>query len=174
MRLRCVVNSLRLCSPKATRSRKLQRDLCFHNLNGYDPRELRVQALDTKVLSRGISAKSAPTLAAITIRKSHPLEGFCQVAILLPYTTLGIFCVVFRRIYSTPDGRSQTHPCFHSHGVGSVRRTSHPSGSRPLDVSLRRQTSAPGSVAAPENPRFPAVSNRVQRPDSMAPSRVQL
>src|SRR6266478_7376864 len=55
-----------------------------------------------------------------------------------------------------------------------MRRTSHPSGSRPLDVSLRRQTSAPGIVAAPENPRFPAVSNRVQRTDSMAPSRVQL
>jgi hypothetical protein len=73
-----------------------------------------------------------------------------------------------------PDWLSQTHPCFHSRGVGSVRRTSHPSGSRLLDVSLLRQTSAPGIVDAPENPRFPAVSNRVQRPDRMAPSRVQL
>src|SRR6516162_7563712 len=35
MRLRCVVNSLRPCSPKATRRRKLQRDLCFHKLNDY-------------------------------------------------------------------------------------------------------------------------------------------
>src|SRR4029453_18049084 len=42
-----------------------------------------------------------------------------------------------------------------------MRRTSHPSGSRPLDVSLRRQTSTPGIFDAPENPRFPAVSNRV-------------
>src|SRR5262245_56625487 len=56
----------------------------------------------------------------------------------------------------------------------SRRRTSHPSGSRPRDVSLLRQTSAPGIVNAPENPRFPAVSNRVQRTDHMAPLRVQL
>src|SRR5262245_3173009 len=55
-----------------------------------------------------------------------------------------------------------------------MRRTSHPSGSRPLDVSLLRQTSAPGIFDAPENPRFPAVSNRVQRTDRMAPSRVHL
>src|SRR5215468_7252960 len=55
-----------------------------------------------------------------------------------------------------------------------MRRTSHPSGSRPRDVSLRRQTSAPGIFDAPENPRFPTVSNRVQRTDRMAPSRVQL
>src|SRR5574341_543009 len=55
-----------------------------------------------------------------------------------------------------------------------ARRTSHPSGSRPLDVSLLRQTSAPGLWDAPENPRFPAVSNRVPRTDHMAPSRVQL
>src|SRR5215472_3881091 len=43
-----------------------------------------------------------------------------------------------------------------------MRRTSHPSGSRPPDVAPLRQTSAPGIVDAPENPRFPAVSNRVQ------------
>jgi hypothetical protein len=55
-----------------------------------------------------------------------------------------------------------------------MRRTSHPSGSRPLDVSLFRQTSTPGICDAPENPRFPVVSNRVQRTDHMAPSRVQL
>src|SRR5262249_38072513 len=92
----------------------------------------------------------------------------------LPSTTFGIFSVAFHSAHFTPDWLSQTHPCFHSRGVGSVRRTSHPSGSRPLDVSLLRQTSAPGIVDAPENPRFPAVSNRVQRTDSMAPSRVQL
>ena len=50
-----------------------------------------------------------------------------------------------------------------------MRRTSHPSGSRPLDVSLPGQTSAPGIVNAPENPRFPAVSNRVQRTDTWLP-----
>src|SRR5262249_11884641 len=102
------------------------------------------------------------------------LEGSCQEAIPLPSTTFGIFSVAFHSAHFPPDWLSQTHPCFHSRGVGSVRRTSHPSGSRPLDVSLLRQTSAPGIVDAPENPRFPAVSNRVQRTDSMAPSRVQL
>ena len=55
-----------------------------------------------------------------------------------------------------------------------MRRTSHPSGSRPHDVSRLGQTSAPGIVDAPENPRFPTVSTRGQRTDSMAPSRVQL
>jgi len=55
-----------------------------------------------------------------------------------------------------------------------MRRTSHPSGARPRDVAQRRQTSAPGIVDAPENPRCPAVSKRVQRPDHMAPVRVQL
>jgi len=55
-----------------------------------------------------------------------------------------------------------------------VRRTSHPSGSRLIDVSLSSQTSAPGTLRAPENPRFPAVSNRVQRTDILAPFRVQL
>src|SRR5262249_55181643 len=42
-----------------------------------------------------------------------------------------------------------------------MRRTSHPSGSRPRDVSLLRQTSPPGICDAPENPRSPAVSKRV-------------
>jgi len=55
-----------------------------------------------------------------------------------------------------------------------MRRTSHPSGSRPRDASLCRQTSAPGICDAPENPRFPVMSNRVQRTERMAPSRVQL
>jgi len=55
-----------------------------------------------------------------------------------------------------------------------VRRTSHPSGSRRIDVSFANQTSAPGTLRAPENRRFPAVSKRVQRTDHMAPSRVHL
>src|SRR5215475_15054669 len=42
-----------------------------------------------------------------------------------------------------------------------MRRTSHPSGSRPHDVSLVRQTSAPGIADAPENLRFATVANRV-------------
>jgi hypothetical protein len=38
---------------------------------GLSPREVRLQALDNKVLSRGIRGKSAPILAEITIRKSQ-------------------------------------------------------------------------------------------------------
>jgi hypothetical protein len=33
-------------------------------------------------------------------RKSHPLEGSCQEAILLPHTTFDIFSVAFRSAYS--------------------------------------------------------------------------
>ena len=40
-----------------------------------------------------------------------------------------------------------------------MRRTSHPSGSRPRDASLCRQTSAPGIVGCP---RKPSVPYRVQ------------
>src|SRR5215468_3024529 len=54
-----------------------------------------------------------------------------------------------------------------------LRRTSHPSGSRLLDASLPSQTSAPGTIRAPENPRFPAASKRIHLTDDMAPSRVQ-
>jgi len=54
-----------------------------------------------------------------------------------------------------------------------LRRTSHPSGSRLLDASLPSQTSAPGTLRAPENPRFPAASKRIYLTDDMAPSRVQ-
>jgi hypothetical protein len=31
----CGVKPLRLCFPQACRSRKLRREACFHNLNGY-------------------------------------------------------------------------------------------------------------------------------------------
>jgi len=55
----------------------------------------------------------------IIVRKSHPLEGSCQEAIPLPSTTFDIFSVAFRSAHSTPDWPSQTHPCFHSRGVGS-------------------------------------------------------
>jgi hypothetical protein len=144
------------------------------NLIGDDPQSVSLQVVEKKVLSRGIIGKSAPILAEITIRKSHPLEGSRQEAIPLPSTTFNIFSVAFHLAHSAPDWLCQTHPCFHSRGVGSVRRTSHPSGSRPRDVSRLRQTSAPGTFNAPENPRFPAVSNRVQRTDVVAPSWVHL
>src|SRR6516162_337082 len=58
-------------------------------------------------------------LTEITYRKSHPLEGSRQEAILLPSTTFDIFPVVFHSAHSTPDWRAQTHPYFHFRGVGS-------------------------------------------------------
>jgi hypothetical protein len=44
--------------------------------------------------------------------------------------------------------------------IAPWRRTRHPSGSRLVEVSPLGQTSAPGTHRAPENPRYPAVSNR--------------
>src|SRR5919198_4425109 len=41
-------------------------------------------------------------LAEMKHRKSHPLEGFCQEAILLPSTTFDSFPVVFHSAHSTP------------------------------------------------------------------------
>ena len=102
------------------------------------------------------------------------LEGSCQEAILLPHTTCDVFSVAFRSAHSTPACALRHLRVFMHVASALMRRTSHPSGSRPRDVSLLRQTSAPGIFDAPENPRFPAVSNRVQRTDRMAPSRVHL
>ena len=104
--------------------------------------------------------------------KAHPLEGSCQEAILLPHTTFDVFSVAFRSAHSTPAYARRRIRVFIPAVSALMRRTSHPSGSRPHDVSQSRQTSAPGIVDAPENPRFPAVSNCVQRTDPLAPSRV--
>jgi len=78
---------------------------------------MSLQLLENKALSRGIIRKSAPLLAEITIRKSHPFEGSGQEAILLPHTTFDIFSVAFRSAYSTVGRPSWTHPCFHTRGV---------------------------------------------------------
>src|SRR5262245_54955277 len=100
-------------------------------------------------------------LTAIKYRKSHPLEGSRQEAILLPSTTFDIFsrcvplgtlhprlAIVDASLFSFPWRR---RPC-------AAPVTHQDQG---LDVSLVRQTSAPGIRDAPENLRFPAVSNRV-------------
>ena len=97
------------------------------------------------------------------------LEGSCQEAIPLPSTTFDMFFVVFRSAHTTPHGHLRRIRVFIPVASAPMRRTSHPSGSRPLDVSLPGQTSAPGIVNAPENPRFPAVSKRVQRTDTWLP-----
>jgi hypothetical protein len=54
-----------------------------------------LQTLENKALSRGIIGNSAPILAEITIRKSHPLEGSCQEAIPFPYPTFDVFSLGF-------------------------------------------------------------------------------
>src|SRR4029450_265456 len=92
---------------------------CAVTLEETIPRAVVLQTLENKALSRGIIGKSTPILAEITLRKSHPLEGSCQEAIPLPSTTFDMFFVVFRSAHATPDWPSQTHPCFHSRGVGS-------------------------------------------------------
>ena len=135
---------------------------------------MSLQPFENKALSWGAIRKSACILAEITVRKSHPLEGSCQEAIPLPSTTFDTFFVVFRSAHTTPLGHLRRIRVFIPVASAPMRRTSHPSGSRPLNVSLLSQTSAPGIVNAPENPRFPAVSNRVQCTDNMAPSRVHL
>src|SRR5215831_17114700 len=109
-------------------------------------------------------------LAEIKYRKSHPLEGSCQEATLLPHTTFDVFSVAFRSAHSTPAYARRRIRVFIRVVSALMRRTSHPSGSRPRDVSRSRQTSAPGIIDAPENPRCPVVSNRVQRTDVLAPS----
>src|SRR5947208_1302968 len=89
--------------------------LCMTRL----PRVVELQPIEKKELSWGIARKSSSILAESKYRKSHPLEGSCQEAIPLPSTTFDIFSVAFRSAHSTPDWPSQTHPCFHSRGVGS-------------------------------------------------------
>src|SRR5437763_4185313 len=142
--------------------------------DGTIPRYVGLQTLENTALSWGIIGKSAPILAEITIRKSHPLEGSRQEAILLPSTTLDFFPLCSTWHTPPPLGHRRRIRVFIPVASTPMRRTSHPSGSRPRDVSLLRQTSAPGIVDAPENPRFPAVSKHVQRTDHMAPSRVHL
>src|ERR671933_776736 len=100
--------------------------------------------------------------------KVHPLEGSVKRQYLSLTQLLTFFSLRSTRHTPPPLGGLRRIRVFIPVASALMRRTSHPSGSRPRDVSLRRQTSAPGIVAAPENPRFPAVSKRVQRTASMA------
>jgi hypothetical protein len=145
---------------------------CLHK--GYQVEMTGSKAIDFYVFSWDIPRKPACNVVEAAQRKSHPLEGSCQEAIPLPYPILTFFPLGSRRHTPPPIGHLRRIRVFISVASAAMRRTSHPSGSRPRDVSLLRQTSAPGIVDAPENPRFPTVSNRVQRTDSMAPSRVHL
>src|SRR4029450_7206900 len=123
------------------------------------PRDVGLQATENKALSRGIIGKSAPPLTEITIRKSHPLEGSRQEAIPLPSTTFDIFFVAFHSAHSTPDWRSQTHPCFHSRGVGS--NAPHQS---PIRIKASGRLASSPDVCPWHRgcPRKPSVPCRVQ------------
>ena len=114
--------------------------LCLTQL----PRAMYSQPIVHKALSWGAIRKSACILAEITRRKSHPLEGSCQEAILLPFTTFAIVPVVCRSAHSPPLGSRRRLRVFILVASVPMRRPSHPSGSRPLNASLCRQTSAPG------------------------------
>jgi len=50
----------------------------------------------------GMSGASCARWLATVNGKSHPLEGSCQEAILLPSTTFDILFVAFRSAHSTP------------------------------------------------------------------------
>jgi hypothetical protein len=90
-----------------------------------------------------------------------------------PYTTFDHF-FPWRAAWQTPPLTGAADAALFSGVWGRLcgRRTIHPSGSRLLDVSLARHTSAPGPCRAPENRRCPAVSNRLRRTHAMAPCRV--
>ena len=118
-----------------------------------------LQTLDKKVLSRGIIGKPALILAEITYRKSHPLEGSRQEAILLPSTTFDIFPVVFRSAHSPPAWPSQTHPCFHARGVDA--HAPHQSPIR-IKASCRLALAPDGCPWHRRCPRKPSVPCRVQ------------
>src|SRR5262245_63808203 len=67
--------------------------------------------------------------------KSHPSEGPCQEATLLPHTTFDVFSVAFRSAHSTPADALRRIRVFMPVVSALMRCTSHPSGSRPRDVS---------------------------------------
>ena len=58
--------------------------------------------IDLYAFSRGSFRKKARNLIETAQRKSHPLEGSRQEAILLPSTTFDILFVAFRSAHSTP------------------------------------------------------------------------
>ncbi len=93
---------------------------------------------------------------------TSPLHHVCQLC-----------AVALCWAHATPDVWPQTHPCLRSACVGRCVPHHTPIGIKAPDVSLSSQTSAPGTVRAPENRRFPAGSTGVQRTDHVASSWVQ-
>jgi len=118
-----------------------------------------VQPLENTALSWGTIRKAACRLAEITIRKSHPLEGSRQEAILLPSTTFDSFPVVFHSAHSTPDWLAQTHPYFHCRGVGF-----HAPHQSPIRLKAYGRLAAAPDICPwhASCPRKPSVPSRVQ------------
>jgi hypothetical protein len=100
----------------------------------------------------------------------HPLDGFCQEALLLPGATFDDFFPLHStwHIPRPTCGRSRIPVCLRA---VSARWAPHqaPIRIKAADVSLPRQTSAPGTVGAPENRQCPALSNPRLLTNAMAP-----
>jgi hypothetical protein len=132
------------------------------------------KAIDFYVLSWGVPRTSACNLIETAQRKSHPLEGSCQEAIPLPSTTFDMFFVVFRSAHATPDWPSQTHPCFHSHGVGSDAPHQSPIRFKASQRLAAEPDVCPWHCACPRKPSVPCRVQSCTTYRYMAPSRVHL
>src|SRR5215831_5647537 len=101
----------------------------------------------------------------------HPLKGSCQEAIHPLYTTFEHFLsVVFRLAYSTHDWWPQTHSCLLAYRVGCVGAIPSTQQDQGLLTSRPQARRLPlATCRAPENRRFPAVSNRRVLTNVMAP-----
>jgi hypothetical protein len=105
--------------------------------------------------------REAPIRRLLSRGKTSPFHNFCQ------FSRCGLLCIPRSRLVV-----ADRIPVFLR--VVSVVWTPHqaPSRIKASDVSLPRQTSAPGTVGAPENRQFPTMSNRLLRTDALAPLRV--
>ena len=99
------------------------------------------------------------------------LEGSCQEAIPLPSTTFDMFFVVFRSAHATPDWPSQTHPCFHSRGVGSDAPHQSPIRFKASGRLAPRPDVCPWHCACPRKPSVPCRVQSCTTYRYMAPSR---
>src|SRR5262249_41891955 len=105
-----------------------------------------------------------------SVLEKHPLEGFCQETILLPDTTFDkFFSVAFHLAHSRPTCGRRRIPVFLRvvSAMGAPHQT--PIRIKALDVSLPSQPSAPGTLGAPENRQFSALSNHRLLTNTMAP-----
>jgi hypothetical protein len=98
------------------------------------------------------------------LMSGHPLEGSCQEATRLPYLPSCIFFAEACSWRLAPDLPCCPHPRLRwlwsrSH-EGDVPDTHQDQGAAWIPRLLARPP-APGTLCAPENPRYPAVSNLI-------------